>query len=240
MRIACSAFLMTLLLPLVLRASEGRQMAATLDVQVPVKMNYLLYLPEGYEERDSWPLLLFLHGAGERGDDLEMVKKHGPPKLVEAGQSLPFVVVSPQCPKNRWWTSQLLDLSALLDEIESKYKIDPNRIYVTGLSMGGFGTWALAAYSPERFAAIVPICGGGEGLIARMQLRQLPVWAFHGAKDAIVPLQRSEDMIRALQAAGHKEAKLTVYPDANHDSWTETYENPELYDWLLSHQRRAN
>jgi predicted peptidase len=220
-----------------LAADALRQTAATLDVQVPVKLDYLLYLPADYEEHESWPLLLFLHGAGERGDDLELVKKHGPPKLIEGGKEFPFIVVSPQCPKDRWWTSELIALSALVDEIEKKYKVDPDRIYVTGLSMGGFGTWALAGYSPRRFAAIVPICGGGESLVGRMLLRRMPVWAFHGAKDPVVPLQRSEDMVNALRASGNSEAKLTVYPEAGHDSWTETYENAELYDWLLSHKR---
>ena len=110
--------------------------------------------------------MLFLHGAGERGNDLNLVKKHGPPRLVEEGKSFPFVIVSPQCPENHWW--EPVALTGLLDEIVEKYKIDKDRIYVTGLSMGGFGTWSLAAYSPKRFAAIVPICGGGEAVAAKV------------------------------------------------------------------------
>ena len=198
-------------------------------------MDYLIYLPKNYDERESWPLLLFLHGAGERGDDLERVKIHGPPKLIAQGQEFPFIVVSPQCPSERRW--EAVELATLLDEICEKHKVDQDRIYVTGLSMGGFGTWALAAYQSDRFAAIVPICGGGERYWARA-IAPIPTWVFHGAKDEAVPLERSEQMVEALKRAG-AEPKFTVYPDADHDSWTETYNNPELYDWLLKQNRAA-
>ena len=127
-----------------------------------------------------------------------------------------------------------MELTALVDEIVDKYKVDEDRIYLTGLSMGGFGTWMLAAYTPERFAAIVPICGGGEVFTTRRLVR-MPIWVFHGAKDPVVPLQRSEGMVDALKQ--NKELKFTVYPDALHDSWTATYDNPEVYEWLLAHQR---
>ncbi len=186
-----------------------------------------------HEYQDSWPLLLFLHGAGERGDDLDLVKKHGPPMLIEQGQEFPFIVVSPQCPTNRRW--EPFELATLLDEIVEKYQVDEDRIYVTGLSMGGFGTWSLAAYQPDRFAALAPICGGGEPIMARL-LRPIPTWVFHGAKDPIVPLERSTAMVEAIKAAGG-DVKFTIYPDAGHDSWTESYANPELYEWLLQQKR---
>jgi predicted peptidase len=211
----------------------GQQRGAHLDTTVRVEMDYLLYLPKNYEETKSWPLMLFLHGSGERGSDLELVKKHGPPKLIGEGQSFPFIVVSPQCPEDERW--QPIELIALLDDLEKKYKVDPDRVYVTGLSMGGFGTWALAAHAPERFAAIVPICGGGETHWAR-NYGKLPVWAFHGAKDTGVPLRRSEEMIEAIKQRDGN-VKLTVYPEAGHDSWTETYDNPQLYQWLLEQKR---
>lgn len=216
-------------------AEPARQSAAKLDVQVPVKLDYLVYLPEGYDQKSSWPLVLFLHGAGERGADLELVKKHGPPKLVEAGKSFPFILVSPQCPKDHFWSVMTLELSALLDDVVAKHKVDRDRVYVTGISMGGFGTWALGAYTPERFAAIAPICGGGETIAAR-RLAKVPVWVFHGAKDPIVPLKRSEDMVDALKKINDR-VKFTVYPDALHDSWTVTYDNPEFYEWLLAQKR---
>ena len=215
---------------------SGRQSAAKLDAQVRVTLDYLLHLPQNYQEKDSWPLMLFLHGAGERGDDLELVKVHGPPKIVETDKDFPFILVSPQCKLKRWW--QPIELTALLDEIVAKYMVDEDRIYVTGLSMGGFGTWALAAYTPDRFAAIVPICGGGEPYRTR-QYPDLPVWAFHGDKDTVVPPQRSRDMVDALKKHGGN-ARLTIYPEAGHDSWTETYNNPELYEWLLEQKRAAH
>ncbi len=220
-----------------LPAGEGEQKAAKLDKAIPVELDYLLYLPKDYDAKDKWPLLVFLHGAGERGDDLELVKKHGPPKLVEDGKDLPFIVVSPQCPSGEWWSSKPLELTALIDEIVATQKVDESRIYLTGLSMGGFGTWMLAAYTPERFAAIVPICGGGE-ILATRALGKTPTWVFHGAKDPVVPLKRSEDMVEALKRV-NKEVKFTVYPDAMHDSWTETYNNPELYTWLLEQKRET-
>ncbi len=196
-------------------------------------LNYLLSLPAGYDKADKpFPLILFLHGAGETGSKLDMVKRHGPPKLVEKKNDLGFIVVSPQAPTRRWTADKLL---TLLDEIEKTYKVDKDRVYVTGLSMGGFGTWSLAAAAPGRFAAIAPICGGGDPKTAE-KLKGLPIWVFHGAKDNAVPLKRSEDMAKALKEAGN-EAKFTVYPNAGHDSWTETYDNPELYKWFLAHPR---
>jgi poly(3-hydroxybutyrate) depolymerase/ubiquinone/menaquinone biosynthesis C-methylase UbiE len=212
---------------------SGRQAAAKLDTQVRVTLDYLLFLPQDYQKKDSWPLMLFLHGAGERGDDLELVKVHGPPKIVETDKDFPFILVSPQGEPNRWW--QPIELTALLDEIVAKHKVDEDRIYVTGLSMGGYGTWALAAYTPNRFAAIVPICGGGAPYRTRLY-PHLPVWAFHGGKDSVVPAQLSRDMVDALAKHGGN-AKLTIYPQAGHNSWTETYDNPELYKWLLEQKR---
>ncbi len=216
------------------------QEAKILNKQVTqtVTCDYLLYLPEGYGEKDQkWPLMMFLHGAGERGSNLELVKKHGPPKLVEQGKDMPFIVVSPQCPSQGWWPEKIETLMALLDEVQSKYAVDPDRVYLTGLSMGGFGTWALACEHPERFAAVAPICGGGQRYLAH-RLKNVPVWAFHGAKDPVVPLAESQTMVEAITRTGGQ-AKLTVYPEAQHDSWTATYDNPELYEWLLSHKRAA-
>ena len=205
------------------------QQKAKLDVQIRAQLDYLLYLPNDYDEKESWPLLMFLHGSGERGDDLELVKKHGPPKLVGAGKSFPFIVVSPQCPKYHRWQPLMLD--ALLDDLIKRHKIDENRVYLTGLSMGGQGTWNWAAHSPKRFAAIVPICGRGDRTAGEI-LADMPTWVFHGAKDTAVPLDTSETMVKAMMKHGGK-PKFTIYPEAGHDSWTESYENPQLYEWLL-------
>lgn len=197
---------------------------------------YLLFLPEGYGEKDKrWPLMLFLHGAGERGNDLNKVKVHGPPKIVEKKKDFPFIVISPQCPSGVWWNDKLDVLINLLDEIIAQYDVDTERVYLTGLSMGGYGTWALASKYPDRFAAAAPICGGGMRIMA-YGLKDVPIWAFHGAKDKVVPLEESEEMVAVVKARGGN-VKLTVYPEAQHDSWTETYNNPELYEWLLKHRK---
>jgi predicted peptidase len=206
----------------------------------PVSCRYWLSLPDGYtaDPAKRWPLLLFLHGAGERGASLDSVKKHGPPKRIASGTNLPFVVVAPQCPSNDWWesTRQCLILTALLDEVQAKHRIDPDRVYCTGLSMGGYGTWRLACETPDRFAAVVPICGGGRWFNVGA-MRNVPAWVFHGAKDTVVPLAESEKMVNALRKAGGT-VEFTVYPEAQHDSWTTTYDNPAVYDWLLKQVRK--
>jgi predicted peptidase len=220
------------------RPSAGVQQAETFHKTITktVGCKYLLYLPEEYgkDKTKRWPLILFLHGAGERGDDLNLVKKHGPPKIVEKDPHFPFIVVSPQCPADQFGFSNDV-LIALLDDIIARYSVDPDRVYLTGLSMGGYGTWSLACAHPDRFAAIVPICGKGETWQAS-SLKHVPIWAFHGAKDTVVAPQGSKEMVAAVKGSGG-DAKLTVYPEAGHDSWTETYNNPELYQWLLKHRR---
>lgn len=211
-----------------------------------VPLNYLLGLPKDYEESDGsklWPLILYLHGAGERGTNLSIVATHGPPKLVAAGKALPFILIAPQCPFQQRWDDDVL--LALLDDVVFRYRVDKTRVYVTGLSMGGFGTWSLAVNYPERFAAAAPICGGGNGIDVLLAegarkdaLLSLPIWAFHGAKDDVVPVSESERMTAALKRAGSANARLTVYPEADHDSFTRTYENPKLFEWFLAHQRK--
>ena len=214
---------------------------------------YLLALPTGYEaaKDKAWPLLVFLHGSGERGRDVWKVAVHGPAKLLResplspAGQALAenFIVVSPQCPPNVQWDDDAI--GALLDEIAAKHRVDAKRVYLTGLSMGGYGTWSYAMKNPGRFAAIVPICGGGSTVDVRRSSRgerraaltTLGVWVFHGAKDPTVPLAESQQMVDALKQVGVGGVQFTVYPEAKHDSWTETYAKPELYAWLLRHAR---
>ncbi|PQO33136.1 phospholipase [Blastopirellula marina] len=195
-------------------------------------MKFLLYLPKGYEEQEHWPLLLFMHGSGERGDDLNLVKKHGPPKLIENGKDFPFIIISPQCPKDSRWKSE--DVVALLDHIMQIHNVDDNRVYVTGLSMGGAGTWEVAGAVPDKLAAIAPICGRSNETVVE-KIVTIPTWIFHGAKDPTVKVEHSETMVRLLKEKGG-DPKLTIYPEAKHDSWTETYDNEEFYTWLLSHE----
>lgn len=242
----CSAFLMMVTVLVVVGAGGCMQKMvepenlgtlaahkAELEVSRKVDTEYLVYLPEDYTHAKSWPLMLFLHGAGERGDDINRVKIHGPMKLVEQGKQFPFIIVAPQCPKDQWW--DLDALGSLLDRIESEYSVDADRIYVTGLSMGGYGTWKLALQYPDRFAAIVPICGGGTRGVAN-RIKHLPIWVFHGDADEVVSIDESRKMVDALKAVGGN-VTFTVYPGVGHDSWTQTYDNPELYEWLLSHRR---
>jgi predicted peptidase len=184
----------------------------------------------------EFPLVLFLHGIGERGNDLELVKLFGMPKEIEEGMDFPFIVVSPQCPEDTIWANELDALHALLEDIIKQYQVDTSRIYLTGLSMGGSGSWHLAAAYPSMFAAIVPICGWANPLIGFPErikvLKDVPVWAFHGAEDEVIPLQRSQELVDVLKA-NQGNVKFTIYPDTPHDSWTQAYENPELYEWLL-------
>jgi predicted peptidase len=223
------------------------QQAYTLETQIvkSVRLNYLLFLPKDYGKNPQkrWPLILFLHGAGERGDDLELVKLHGIPKVVEQREDFPFIAVSPQCPVDSWWSAHIEELDALLNEVVASYAVDTDRLYLTGLSMGGYGTWHLAATYPQRFAALTPICGGGPwfaGFPEKVSvLKDVPIWVFHGAQDDVVSLEESERMVDALRACGSS-VRFTVYPDADHDSWTETYDNPELYEWFLQHTRRES
>ncbi len=197
---------------------------------------FLCYRPREFQPEAKLPLLVFLHGAGERGTDLERVKKHGPPKLIDQGEDLPFVVVSPQCPEDQWWAmaENIHGLAQLTQYIQSEYSIDTTRTYLTGMSMGGYGTWATAAAYPEMYAAIVPICGGADLAIVA-DLKSTPAWAFHGRDDDIVPLVRSEEIVDEVSKIGG-DSRLTIYDNVQHDSWSATYANREIYDWLLSHK----
>lgn len=208
------------------------------QVVTEVTLKYMVHTPADYEKDTAkrWPMILSLHGAGERGEDLQRVKIHGVAKIAEQTPDFPFIVVSPLCPADKWWEPE--PLAALLDEVEKKWRVDKDRIYVTGLSMGGFGTWGLAIQYPDRFAAIAPICGGGNPLLAA-RIKHVPTWVFHGDDDKVVPIVKSQEMVDALKRAG-ADVKFTIYPGVGHDSWTETYRNPELYEWFLKQNRAAN
>ena len=216
-------------------SSRAPQTAEHLEFTVPASYDYLLALPEGYAEQKEqrWPLIVFLHGAGERGANLALLPRHGLPKLIAAGSKYPCIVVSPQCEEGTWWN--LPAVEQFIREIARRYRVDPDRIYLTGLSMGGYATWGLALRHPERYAAIVPICGGGDPKQAS-RLKDLPIWAFHGAQDKLISPHESENMINAIQAAGGL-PRFTLYPDAGHDAWSMTYTNDELYAWLLAQHR---
>lgn len=200
-----------------------------------LETKYLLYLPEGYDtdKTKNWPLMVFLHGSGESGADLEKVKVNGPPRMIAQGYKYPMIVVSPQAPKPEGFKPDIL--IKMIDDLKGKYRIDADRVYLTGLSMGGYGTWKTAQEFPEVFAAIAPVCGGGTPEKA-YRLAHVPVWCFHGAKDDIVLPAESEDMIKALKPL-NPDVKFTLYPEANHNSWDSAYATKDLYDWMLARKR---
>jgi predicted peptidase len=210
------------------------------------ELEYLAYVPErvAASPGKKFPAMLFLHGSGERGTNVWEVTKHGPPKIVKDKKDFPFLVFSPQCPPGQHWETD--NLLALIQDLKKRYPIDENRLYLTGLSMGGSGTWNLILDRPDLFAAAVPICGRADTNALNnlspeklAQLRRLPIWVFHGEKDPTVPVEQSRNMAHALENI-HANVKLTIYLEAVHDSWTQTYANPYLYDWLLAHNRKTN
>ncbi len=201
-----------------------------------VEYDLLVYTPKSFpEEKKLWPLIIFLHGTGERGSDPNKVKVHSLPKLIDTNDSFPFIVVSPQCKEGQRWEAEALN--AMLDDVLMKLPVDTNRIYLTGLSMGGFGVWTFAIAHPERFAAIAPVCGWGH-LQDVEKLKDKPIWVFHGTKDNVVPISESENMVQFLKKFGNAKVKFTIYPEANHNAWDATYANPELYDWFLQQTKQ--
>jgi len=203
------------------------------------ELPYRIMLPEGYraDDKTEYPLVLFLHGAGERGNDNAKQLVHGANEFAKPAnrQKYPAIVVAPQCPSGSFWTREVKSLQSLVDSVRKDYRIDARRIYITGLSMGGFGTWSLIAEQPGLFAAAAPICGGGSTELAG-KLVNLPIWVFHGDADTVVKPDLSRNMVKAIEKAGGK-PKYTEYPGVGHDSWTQTYANPEFIAWLFSQKR---
>ncbi len=255
---------------------------------------YFLYLPAGYhtETGKRWPVILFLHGGGERGDglgDLDKVLMHGP--MTEAwiqGRDLPFIIITPQMPRfNRpvrgedvvppersengpppprpygrrpeqpmaretsgeaarwgeqgppegWWMVEE-DLLSMVDSVRADFRGDPARVYLTGLSYGGFGSWHMAAAHPSRWAAVAPICGAGDpNSVGSLVEAKMPIWVFQGGRDTVVRPERVLETVKALEAAGHPDVRFTVHEDLGHNVWTRVYEGWDLYNWFLSHRR---
>lgn len=196
-------------------------------------MDYLIRKPSDFCPERKYPVILLLHGAGSRGRDITMLLKN-PFFLITGPMDIPFVTVAPQCSEDSWF-DMMERLKRLVSHIAKLPYVDAERIYMTGASMGGYGVWQLAMSMPERFAAIAPICGGGVYVNAA-RLMNVPVWAFHGGKDRLILPEESEKMCERVNRLGGS-AKLTIYPENAHDAWSDTYSNPELYAWFLSHTR---
>jgi predicted peptidase len=202
------------------------------------KMPYVVYVPRSYAPDKQWPVILFMHGAGEQGTDgLRQTAVGIGPHIIWNSRRFPCLVVMPQTSSGTWTgTSGDLALRAL-DDVVAKYNGDRSRLYLTGLSLGGNGTWALAAKYPERFAALIPICGWGSPAAMAPKLKSLPIWVFHGDRDSVVSVKSSRDMVAAIQAAGNVNIKYTEYPGADHDVWDRTYNNQQVIAWLLAQKR---
>jgi predicted peptidase len=215
------------------------------------KLPYRLLKPAKVEDGHKYPLVIFLHGAGERGSDNEKQLIHGVSQFAANRDEYPCFLIAPQCPDGKKWVE--VDWSAdshtmpkepgevgrltlgLIEQSIKELTVDPKRVYLTGLSMGGYGTWDLLARRPDLFAAAAPVCGGADEATAP-KIKDIPVWAFHGARDTAVKPARSRNMIAALKKAGGS-PKYTEYPDVGHNSWEPAYKDPELFKWLFAQKK---
>ena len=198
------------------------------------KCNYLLNLPKNYNDVQL-PLIIMLHGAGERGDDYAKLSTHGVAKYIEQGRNIPAVVIAPQCPEEYIWNHLTVELKELIDFVISEYNVDKNKVSITGLSMGGYGTWEMGMSYPGFFSALAPVCGGGVSWRAYV-IGKTPVWAFHGDSDNVVPINNSYEMCDRLKAAGGN-VKLTVFHGVQHNSWEPAYEETKLIEWLIESKK---
>ena len=223
--------------------AAGKQVEMKFASKAAGGIPYLLYLPKEYgqESNKKWPVMLFLHGRGESNGPLSIVKQWGPPRMAERGDEPPFIIVSPQCPRSSRWTSaeQQAGVLELLEHSQKNYQTDEDRVYLTGLSMGGFGSWKLASEHPEKFAAVAPICGRGNPANVG-KLKSIPVWAFHGTDDGAVSFQDSVDMVEAIKKAGGTKVKFTSLEGVGHNSWSAAYATPGLYEWFGKQTISAN
>ena len=205
------------------------------DVDLPYEISFRTYLPEGYKLGNAnFPIVFFLHGVGERGNNLDLVETHGIPKLIKNNKRFPFITVAPQCPLFEWWSRPEMtnSLINLVEKVIQTYKADKSRIYLSGMSMGGYGSIALANKRPDLFAAMISVCGGAD-FDNFENLTKLPIWLFHGSEDDVHPASRSEKIYNQLKDI-NPDIKLTIYDGIDHNSWDITFDNDDIYDWLLS------
>ena len=201
---------------------------------------YVLYVPADYTPKKKLPVILFLHGSGERGDDGLKQSEVGIGRAIRFNpERYPALVVIPQCVEEKFWADEMADFALkALDDTVKQYKGDSKRLYLTGLSMGGFGSWGIASAHPEKFAAIVPCCGGGDPEKMAPALKALPIWVFHGDKDGAVNVELSRKMVQAIKDAGSSTIKYTEYPGVEHNCWDRAYGDKEMTDWLFAQQKK--
>ena len=198
-----------------------------------VALPYRVWLPDGYSSSGkAWPAILFLHGSGERGNDLSFLQRNGPPHIAGT-RGLPFVVIAPQLKEGETWSGDAV--LALLDRLEGALAIDTTRVYLTGLSMGAYGAYEAAIAAPARFAAILTVSGAGNPAEV-CKLKAVPTWIIHGAKDDIIPVQSGREMAKRLENC-KGDVRWTLEPDTGHDAWTKVYDDPATYEWFLAHRR---
>ncbi|MGH9323449.1 MAG: prolyl oligopeptidase family serine peptidase [Vicinamibacteria bacterium] len=251
-------FLLLSLVPSILLGEETGFLHRTVEVG-PVTYKYQVFVPANWTPQKKWPVIFFLHGAGERGADGDRQVDIGLPARLREMKDFPAVVVMPQCNRGAWWGDAEMEGQAFaaLEEAMKEFNGDPQRIYLTGLSMGGYGTWAFGYKYPEKFAALVPVCGG---VVASRRfitapswhpfsknpadpyqetashLTKIPIWAFHGEMDPVVPAAESRKLTEAVKAAGGN-VRYTEYPGVEHNSWDRAYWEEELLPWLLAQEK---
>ena len=216
--------------------------AQQVEIRDSEGFNFLLFTPENESQKinGKYPTILFLHGIGERGNDLQLLKREGLPKILDGDKNFPFIVISPQCPSSTEWYYMNEDnvraLNSMLDDAVKRFPIDTNRIYITGLSMGGIGAWYFAIKSPHRFAAIAPVAFRGDGW-SPCPAYKIPAWGFHGALDNVISLSSAQNIVDQFKECGGS-IEFTVYSDLSHDCWTRTYNNQDLYSWFLKYNKQ--
>ena len=237
----------------VLAGNEDKYLTMTAPEESPLQLvydqnefyNYVLYLPEGYDPNDTetkWPVIFFFHGIGERGDNLEDLLPYGPLRYLNKGGKLDAIVIAPQCPENSHWADDDTEEEKLVQfvpQMTEQYNIDTDRMYLTGLSMGGRCTWKLALAMPETFAAIAVICGR-TNTYEFETIQTMPIWMFHGAQDSTVDFSNINTILKRLYQKEHQYYKLTVLPHWGHEIWSTVYDSPEVYEWLLSQSLTNN
>ena len=218
-------------------SAQSRLESGKKEVSVSESLEYYLYFPPEYQESSSkrFPLLLFLHGGGESGGDLELIRENGPPKLLTEGKDFPFLILAPQNPhKKQWWNVRAV--MALLEQITREYRIDPKRLYLTGLSRGGNACWEIAAQFPDTFAAMAVVCGMTPVPYAHWINKSMPIWVFHGKEDPVIPFSESEQMTRKLEEMGY-DVRLTASDGVGHNAWEKAYLEEGLYEWFLNYSK---